>query len=82
MYFDVSTGKIKTLKLFISISSNLVILLILMPILQILHFPGPEIFCSKIASKVLDFSKNKNLKMSIVAYGQNSLLLHLLRILM
>ena len=42
MHFDVSIGKIKTLKPFISISSNLVILLILMPRFQILHFPGPE----------------------------------------
>ena len=42
MYFDVSKGKIETSKPFISISSNLVILLILMPRFQILHFPGPE----------------------------------------
>ena len=42
MHFDVSIGKIKTLKPFISMSSNLVILLILMPRFQILHFPGPE----------------------------------------
>ena len=42
MYFDVSIGKIETSKPFISLSSNLVILLILMPRFQILHFPGPE----------------------------------------
>ena len=42
MYFDVSIGKIESSKPFISISSNLVILLILMPRFQILHFPGPE----------------------------------------
>ena len=42
IHCDVSIGKIKTLKPFISISSNWVILLILMPKFQILHFPGPE----------------------------------------
>ena len=42
MYFDVSIGKIETSKPFISISLNLVVLLLLMPRFQILHFPGPE----------------------------------------
>ena len=69
MNFNVSIGKIKTLKHFISISSNFVSLLILMPRFQILYFPGPEMAkLLKNTIEVLDFSKNKHLKNSTTGF--------------
>ena len=74
MHFDVSIGKIKTLKPFIFISSNWVILLILMHRFQILHFPGPEMarFLKKFQS-AFEFFKKFYFRVPDEAFGLKQL---------